>query len=110
MAAEVTEQDLHSITDTLSCSFPLKKIILFGSQATGEADDKSDVDLLVITDFKGNRRQLMTEMNRLLDESARQPVDLLILTPEEYEKELQIPGTLARYAGRYGRIVYERPS
>lgn len=107
MATTVTEQELFQIRDTLNSRFHLLKIILFGSQAAGAADEGSDVDLLVITDLHGKRRQMMVEMNRALDE-VRHAVDVMILTPEEYEREKRIPGTVARYAGGHGRVVYER--
>ncbi len=107
MATTVTEQELLQIRDKLSSRFHLSKIILFGSQAAGSADQGSDVDLLVITDFHGKRRQMMVEMNRALDD-VRHAVDVLILTPEEYESEKCIPGTIARHAGDQGRVIYER--
>ena len=109
MTNRITEQDLELIKTGLSSRFPLQKIILFGSQATGCADNKSDIDLLIISDFKGNRRQLMVEMNRTLDNVAH-AVDLLILRPDEYDQEKHIPGTIARYAGQEGRVIYERPA
>ncbi len=107
MAITVNEQELDLIRDNLKSRFSLQKIILFGSQAAGSADNKSDVDLLVISDFHGKRRQMMVEMNRLLD-NVEHAVDLLILTPDEFDREKDIPGTLARYAGEQGRVIYER--
>ena len=109
MAATINENELGLIRDKLKLEFPLQKLILFGSQATGRADDKSDVDLLVISHFHGKRRQVMVEMNRIMDH-IEQAIDLLILTPDEFDCEKEIPGTLARYAGEYGRIIYERSS
>ncbi len=108
MATTVTEQELLHIRDKLSSRFQLSKIILFGSQAAGSADERSDVDLLVITDFQGKRRHMMVEMNRALDD-VQHAVDVMILTPAEYEMEKRIPGTIARHAGGHGRIVYEEP-
>ena len=107
MTSNVTEQELNVIRDSLCSRFPLQKIILFGSQATGKADDKSDVDLLLILDFKGKRRQLMVEMNRIMDH-VQHAVDVLILTPYEFSREKNIPGTIGKYAAEHGRVIYER--
>lgn len=107
MSATITDNELGLIKNTLSSQFPLTKIILFGSQATGVADRKSDVDLLVVSDFQGKRRQVMVEMNRMLD-NVQHAVDILILTPKEYETEKNIPGTIAKHAVEQGRIIYER--
>ncbi|GAB6058801.1 nucleotidyltransferase domain-containing protein [Desulfonatronum parangueonense] len=108
MPVTISDNELETIRNTLSSQFPLTKIILFGSQATGAADEKSDVDLLVITDIQGKRRQMMVQMNRLLD-NVQHAVDVLILTPNEYESEKNIPGTIAKHAVDQGRIIYERP-
>jgi len=106
MATTVTEQELLQIRDKLTSRFHLSKIVVFGSQAAGSADERSDVDLLVVTDFQGKRRRVMVEMNRALDD-VRHAVDVLILTPEEYEREKLIPGTIARHIGDQGRVIYE---
>ncbi len=45
----ISTQLKDEIKRRLLDKFDLKKIILFGSQARGTSDNKSDVDLLVIT-------------------------------------------------------------
>ena len=107
MASNVTEQELSMISESLCSRYPVHKIILFGSQATGTADDRSDVDLLLILDFKGPRRHLMVEMNRMMDH-VQHAVDVLILTPDEFSREKNIPGTIGKYAAEHGRVIYER--
>lgn len=82
------------------------KIILFGSQARGTADEHSDVDILVIYPVKGNRRNLLMEMYYALSGLgfAR---DIIVLSPEEFERDRLIPGTIARPAWKEGRVLYE---
>jgi predicted nucleotidyltransferase len=87
--------------------FSPQKIILFGSCATGKADRHSDIDLLVITSFSGQRRQLMVEMDRAIA-SFKKPVDIIIQTADEYNKNRLIPGTIARYAFLEGKVLYDR--
>lgn len=86
--------------------FHPEKIILFGSQARGTADSRSDIDLLVISPIKEKRRKLMVEMNRVLTE-LEYAFDIIILTREEFERDRKIPGTIGRYVSREGRILYE---
>ena len=90
----------------LAEGFHPERIILFGSLAKGKADAHSDVDLLVVCQLSGNRRAMMVAMDRALSGLgfAR---DIVILTPEEYERDRQIPGTIARPASREGRLLYE---
>jgi len=90
--------------------FRPNKVILFGSQARGNADPKSDVDLLVVCPLSGRRRrEMMVEMDLALNGLgiAR---DIIILTPEEYERDREIPGTIARPAFLEGRVLYDRPT
>jgi len=92
----------------LAEGFQPDKIILFGSQARGTADDKSDADFLVIMPAAPRRRILATEMDWALSglEFAR---DIVVLTAEEYKTGRDIPGTIARLASQEGRVLYERP-
>ena len=83
------------------------RVVLFGSQARGDAGPNSDVDLLVICRFRGKRRELMVEMTRALIE-LDYAFDVVILRPEELERDRDIPGTIGRYAYKEGKIVYEQ--
>jgi predicted nucleotidyltransferase len=104
----VPEEVMDEVKTRLVEKFHPKRIILFGSQARETADDRSDVDLLVICPIKGSRRALMVAMDRALKglSIAR---DILVLTPEEFERDRHIPGTVARPAWKEGRILYEAP-
>ena len=107
----VTEETLRVATDRLVEQFRPQRVILFGSQARGTADARSDVDLLVIcpVDSKWeNRRTLMVAMYRAL-RGLEMATDVVVLTPEEFERDRQIPGTVARPAWREGRVLYEAP-
>jgi len=103
----MSPDSLTAATHRLVERFHPDKIILFGSQARGTADSRSDVDLLVVMPVKGPRRDLAVEMDRALSGIgfAR---DIVILTPEEYEMDRWIPGTVARPAFLEGRVLYER--
>ena len=103
----VTEQILTEVAKRLSAKFHPHKIILFGSQARQTADDRSDVDILVVSPIKGKRRALMVDMDRAL-EGLGIARDIVILSPEEFEIDRQIPGTIARPAWKEGRVLYEQ--
>jgi len=103
----ISQEILVEATRRLVERFHPERVILFGSQARGTADDRSDADFLVITQLTAKRRVLMLEMDRALRglELAR---DIVILTPEEFERDRGIPGTIARPASREGKVLYER--
>ena len=100
-------ETLTEAANRLSATFHPQRIILFGSQARGTADSHSDADILVICPVEGNRRKMMTEMDRALHGLCLAR-DIMVLTPEEYERDKWIPGTLARYASLEGKVLYER--
>ena len=102
----ISSETLLKVKERLVDGFHPKRIILFGSHARGTADDRSDVDILVICSFEGKRRRLMLEMDRAL-RGLNLARDIVILTPEEYERNRHIPGTIARPAWKEGKVLYE---
>lgn len=103
----ISDEVLQKVKDRLVNGFHPSKIILFGSQARGTADNRSDVDLLVITSFKGNRRKLMVEIDDELRE-IEYAFDIVVLTPDEFQRDSRIPGTIGRYATQEGKTIYEQ--
>ncbi len=87
--------------------FAPERILMFGSQARGTADEHSDVDLLVICRVVARKRDMMVALDRALGGLgiAR---DIIVLSPEEFERDRQIPGTVARPASLEGKILYDR--
>ena len=81
------------------------KVILFGSHARGEADDHSDVDLLIIEPTVSNRYEEMIRLNRAL-KGMLMPVDLLVISEQEFEARSRIPGTVEHAARKEGRVLY----
>jgi len=102
----VTAHILQEATRRLVESFKPTLIILFGSQARGTADDRSDVDLLVICPVNGKKRDLMVAMDRAL-KGLGIARDIIVLTPEEFEMDRHIPGTIARPAWLEGKVLYD---
>lgn len=61
----ISKEILNEAVRRLVDKFHPEKIILFGSQARDTADNRSDVDLLIISPIKEKRRKLMIEMRRV---------------------------------------------
>ena len=49
---------------------------------------------------------MMVEMSRALA-WINSAFDILLLTSREFERDKEIPGTLARYAAREGKVLYD---
>ena len=102
----VSNELLNEIKERLVNGFHPDKIILFGSQARGTTDERSDVDILVVCEFSDGRRTLRLAMDRALW-GLRLARDIIVLTPEEFERDRHIPGTIARPASLEGKVLYE---
>jgi predicted nucleotidyltransferase len=82
------------------------KIILFGSRARGSAKRDSDVDLLVVMDVTGSKRRQAVEIDLALANRTF-PLDLVVVTPEEFEKYRDVACHVVCPAVREGKVVYD---
>lgn len=102
----VSQEVLQEATRRLVERFKPKQVILFGSHARGTADERSDVDLLVICPIRGDRSELMLAMDRAL-KGLRLARDIVVLSPDEFDRDRCIPGTVARPAWLEGKVLYD---
>ena len=100
------QHDIREAARRLVAKFHPERIILFGSQARGTADARSDVDLLVVLPYRGDRRKLFLEMDRALD-GIEQAFDLVIRTPAQFEDNRRFAGYVDRHAAKEGKVLYE---
>jgi HEPN domain-containing protein/predicted nucleotidyltransferase len=86
--------------------FHPEKIILFGSQARGEAGPDSDVDLLVVMSLDGSKREKAHEILEALDDIVV-PTDVIVTSPEDFAWRKDIVGTIEWPAANEGKVLYE---
>ena len=86
--------------------FHPQRIILFGSYANGVPGPDSDIDLLIVMNVEGSTRQKANEIDLLMAD-RRIPMDFIVLTPEQYERQKNTVGTIVRQVEREGMVVYE---
>jgi predicted nucleotidyltransferase len=95
------------MTQRIVDQFSPKRIILFGSQARGDAGTHSDVDLLIVLAEVKDRRQ---EVIRIRQALADLPVakDVFVTTPEEIRLRGDLVGSVLRPVLREGKVLYEQ--
>jgi uncharacterized protein len=105
--SRIAAELLPTMLDRIVRRFQPLRIILFGSQARGQAGPASDIDLLVVLSEVANKRQVAVEIRRLL---ADLPVgkDIIVTTQEEITRRGDWIGGVLRPAVREGKVLYER--
>jgi predicted nucleotidyltransferase len=107
LTPQEAQEKIQEMVRRIANQFQPEKIYLFGSRARGDNHPDSDVDLLVVMPFQGNRRE-----NRLAIRVAVHDVgiskDIILVTPQEMEIEQFIPGTIPRYVRLEGKLLYDR--
>jgi predicted nucleotidyltransferase len=83
-----------------------KRVILFGSQATGEADEYSDTDLVVIKETPKRFLERLKEVDEILG-MGLSGVDIFVYTPEEWERMIEWGNPLAQQVLKEGKVIYE---
>ena len=99
-----SRREINSLIDSLSKRIKIEKAIVFGSMGRGNWDEGSDIDLVIVSpDFQGKRfRERAVGLYRFYN--LNRPVDLICLTPEEFEKMKDRP-TIAKQAIDEGTVV-----
>ena len=102
-----SEAVISAMVDRIVGRFQPSRVVLFGSQARGVADEWSDVDLLVVMGDVPDKRRAAVEIRRSLGDL---PVskDIIVTTPEEIRRRGHVVGTVLHAALREGRVLYER--
>lgn len=90
----------------LHAARPEAAILLFGSQARGDARPDSDVDFLVVLPSPPRSRR--REMVELVDEirPLRTRADVLVVDAAQFRQRAAVPGTLYHSALHEGTWLY----
>jgi predicted nucleotidyltransferase len=86
-----TADRLRAAVERLVATAQPKQIILFGSYARGDADDHSDIDLLVVERIVDDRYEEMIRPNRAL-KGLVMPVNLLVVSEVFFYQRWEWPG------------------
>ena len=97
---------IQVIIERIVAGFAPERVILFGSQARGDAVPHSDIDLLIVFSDVADKRQAAIRIRQAL---ADLPVakDVFITTPQEIKERGKVIGYILRPALEEGKVVYE---
>lgn len=100
------EERIKWIVEDLKTYDP-EKIILFGSAARGDIDSYSDLDFAVIKKTDKRFLQRLAEVVEFLRPNLGS-VDILVYTPEEFEKMKEAENPFIEQVLKDGKVIYEK--
>jgi len=87
-------------------TFNLKKVIIFGSFARGDYHKGSDLDLIIVGEFKERFIDRIGKIMELNDTNLE--IDAMVYTEEEFQKMIKERRPFIEQALEEGIVVYEK--
>jgi uncharacterized protein len=88
----------------LAAKISPQKVILFGSYAHGSAGDDSDVDLLIVMDYRGRAEHAAIRIRNAV--AATFPMDLLVRQQAEIDRRIACNDFFLKDAMEKGLTLY----
>lgn len=101
----ITSEQITQVVEKIVKNVQPVKVILFGSYASGLANENSDLDLLIVknTGAPANKRAL--EIRRHL-RGMKIPMDIIVYTEEEIKEWKDIRGSLVYEVMEKGKVLH----
>jgi predicted nucleotidyltransferase len=99
--------EIRRLADTIVREYRPERVVLFGSYASGTAREDSDIDLLVVMPFRGNRVRKAVEILGKLE--TRAAVDLVVRTPADVRCRVRLYDFMHRSILDRGKVLRESP-
>jgi predicted nucleotidyltransferase len=101
-ATTLSPQIAGIMANRLRTTIHAERVWLFGSLARGHAGIDSDIDLLAVVPASSVSRYQRAVAARRELASFNIPMDIIVMTHDEWEKELKAPSSLASTVSREG--------
>jgi predicted nucleotidyltransferase len=103
----IDELEIKQVAIRLGAAAKASRVILFGSYAGGDADETSDVDLMIIAESDLPRYKRSRDLYQLLRPYPF-GMDLVVYTLEEIERGKKSPVSFVSTVLREGKTLYVR--
>jgi len=104
----IKQKEIKAVVKKIAENYKPEKIYLFGSFAWGKPNYDSDVDLFIIKNTKEKWLQRHRKVRDLIDGVL--PVDLLIYTPKETKRRLDMGDFFIEDILSKGKKIYDSES
>ncbi len=103
----ISNKQINNLANSIAEKFNTQKIFLFGSYANGMPTPNSDLDICVITDFKGKRKiELIREIRREINKYFHESLDILLYEENEFNERAIIKNTLENNILKNGIVIH----
>lgn len=105
------DDQVRKLADGLVKKFNPEKIILFGSRAENKNEKDSDIDICIVADFSDKREFRKLISRYIYDWEGLDfdvPVDIIVYTPEQWERLSQEKFSFANIIDKEGLVLYGR--
>ncbi|MCL4514975.1 MAG: nucleotidyltransferase domain-containing protein [Firmicutes bacterium] len=103
------QEELEQAVKVLSRSVMPQKIYLFGSHAKSSANGESDIDLCIITETMGKRKNdIIREARKAISSVLETPMDLLVYDLDEFSELARLNTTFEHKILQEGILLYEQ--
>ncbi len=98
---------LEEVVRRLAGGLNTLRIYLFGSRARQDAEPDSDYDLLTVVSHSNEPGHLRSKQARHLLRGLNASFDIIVLTSEEWSRQLRSGVSLANAVVKEGKLIHE---
>jgi len=102
----IDEKTLKQVVERIVAVAKPSRVIVFGSYGRDNADEHSDLDIMVVKPEVNEKGAEMARLHEVVGDVGT-GVDVLVYSDDEFERRSRVPGTVLYWARREGRPVYE---
>ncbi len=101
----ISQSEIDRIINRIVEVYQPEKVILFGSYASGNASENSDLDILLVKETDEEPVARAAGVRKALRDFLF-PMDILIYTPDEIDRDKDRKYTFIHDVLKSGRVVY----
>ena len=102
----IDEKILKQLVERIVAATKPSRVIVFGSYGRDNADEDSDLDIMVIKPEVTDKGAEMVRLHEVVGDVGT-GVDVLVYSDDEFDRRSRVTGTVLYWARKEGRPVYE---
>jgi len=101
----ISQEKINEVINRIVKNINPEKIILFGSYASGNPSEESDLDILIVKEMRMPRYKRSREVKKHL-RGMKIPIDVIVYTKKEIKKWENTETAFINQAIKQGKLLY----